>query len=136
MLNIYRKDCVIRIPFLRLGMVSPEALLTRDNAEAEIHDTLSYLCQDDSDVRPPARPRATVSRGLTVHLAAVAVGTALTQLTMPPIPYMTTTLGNLLRMLAYHRRLAENEPMRPKELELNSKIVAELSVTAKTAFRL
>jgi len=55
---------------------------------------------------------------------------------MPPIPYMTTTLGNLLRMLAYHRRLAENEPMRPKELELNSKIVAELSVTAKTAFRL
>jgi len=60
MLNIYRKDCVIRIPFLRLGMVSPEALLTRDNAEAEIHDTLSYLCQDDSDVRPHARPRSNV----------------------------------------------------------------------------
>lgn len=71
-----------------------------------------------------------------MHFDAFIVGPALIQLTMPPIPYMTTTLGNLLRMLAYHRRLAENEPMRPKELELNSKIVAELSVTAKTAFRL
>ena len=55
---------------------------------------------------------------------------------MPTIPYMTPSLGNLLRTLAFHRELGEEEPMRPKELELNNKIVAELSVTAKTAFRL
>ena len=58
------------------------------------------------------------------------------QIAMPTIPYMTAPLGNLLRTLAFHRHLGETEPMRPKELELNSRIVAELNVTAKTAFRL
>ena len=52
LLNIYRKDCVIRLPFLRLGIVSPEALLSHDGVDAELQDTLSYLCEDESEVRP------------------------------------------------------------------------------------
>jgi hypothetical protein len=55
---------------------------------------------------------------------------------MPPIPYMSAPLSNLLRTFAHHRRAAQTEPMRPKEWESNTRAVAELNVTARTAFRL
>ena len=63
LLSIYRKDCVIRLPFLRLAAISPEALLTPDGAETKVQETLSYLCDDYSEVRTatrrhgPLRPR-------------------------------------------------------------------------------
>ena len=136
LLNIYRKDCVIRLPFLRLAIVSPEALLSHDGADAELQETLSYLCEDESEVGRKAWGVRLPRTGVALTRRRRARRVARVQVAMPTIPYMTAPLGNLLRTLAFQRRLGENEPMRPKELELNSRIVAELNVTAKTAFRL
>jgi len=49
----------------------------------------------------------------------------------PPSP----TLNNLTMMMAHHKLRQETVPMSPKEVAQNARIVAELTSTLKTIFR-
>jgi len=52
LLAIYRKDCTIRLPFLRLSMLNPDAILAGGDLVSDLNGALSSLCEEDSTVCP------------------------------------------------------------------------------------
>ncbi len=130
---IYRKDCTVRLPFLRLSMLSPEAMLARGNPD-DLSTTLNYLAEEESaGVR--ARPPRERAHPLPIPPPRAGLTRAPAQLHIPQPLRLTNPLINLVRTLAYQRQMSA-EPMRPKEVEVNAKIVSDLSATLKTLFRI
>ncbi|KAF2074558.1 hypothetical protein CYY_004140 [Polysphondylium violaceum] len=107
LMAIYRNDCTIQLPFLSLCNISSDYLLSTEHKYNDFKTSLNELCVDQE-----------------------LISSLNSKVSFSPF------VGNLMKSLAYHKDIQENQPMTPKESIQNTKIVNDLSSTVKTIFRL
>jgi len=133
-MNIYRKDCAVKIPFLRADCVDAEALFSEERDSFELDATIKALYGEDlgeSEVSFFPFHRATwQQRAFTSKVACCFA----MQMEPKQNLFMTNSIENLARILSYHEVRTRLEPMRAKELEQSTKMVSELTNTLKTIF--
>jgi serine/threonine protein kinase len=109
LMGIYRKDCIVRVPFLKLDCINPDVLISEEVApNNNTNFDLQGIIKDLHGEDPPEENEAV--REL----------------------YITNTMENLMRLLLHHDKRNKTEPMRAKEVEIGTKTVSDLTNTLKT----